>query len=405
MSSDLTPLSSIQEGYLNKSQKQRSGKNSEKAPETHVKPVISTKLTAQQRRSTKYGLSKDSRFLRRSPRFFEGCNVKDNGNEESKDLSKTESVSEFPSKSDSGISRRVTRSFSRANKKEAVTGSVNRVIGSLAGEVENVLSKLDKEWVKSGANLSEQCLYKIEKRVTRSSSRGAELADIQKCGNEKGGRSIQLDSFECLDKGVLSHKGNGEVDNKLSKQCMREPVSRRKCNTSLPADPAEEGDRKGFDNEEEQDLVGMKKKRAEADQGHRVIQGWTREQEVALQRAYFAANPTPHFWKKVSKMVIFCNMITITEIVSFALWFLLLIGVLDETIWDSWSFSLCNEFIFLTSEVKIPSLKVAIWFLYNQISVMCLLTSCFYHIFHSVVDMCRKFVHYNTHDQICHTLY
>ncbi|KAG6473875.1 uncharacterized protein LOC122027403 [Zingiber officinale] len=30
---------------------------------------------------------------------------------------------------------------------------------------------------------------------------------------------------------------------------------------------------------------------------------WTEEQERALQRAYLLARPTPHFWKKVSKMV------------------------------------------------------------------------------------------------------
>ncbi|GLU20204.1 hypothetical protein SLE2022_364150 [Rubroshorea leprosula] len=34
-----------------------------------------------------------------------------------------------------------------------------------------------------------------------------------------------------------------------------------------------------------------------------VVQGWTKEQEVALQRAYFAAKPSPRFWKKVSKLV------------------------------------------------------------------------------------------------------
>ncbi|XXG49038.1 hypothetical protein AAC387_Pa02g3327 [Persea americana] len=33
------------------------------------------------------------------------------------------------------------------------------------------------------------------------------------------------------------------------------------------------------------------------------LQGWTKDQESALRRAYFAARPSPHFWKKVSKMV------------------------------------------------------------------------------------------------------
>ncbi|GKU98715.1 hypothetical protein SLEP1_g11681 [Rubroshorea leprosula] len=44
-------------------------------------------------------------------------------------------------------------------------------------------------------------------------------------------------------------------------------------------------------------------KRKCSDDAIGVVQGWTKEQEVALQRAYFAAKPSPHFWKKVSKLV------------------------------------------------------------------------------------------------------
>ncbi|OVA10254.1 hypothetical protein BVC80_1173g20 [Macleaya cordata] len=33
------------------------------------------------------------------------------------------------------------------------------------------------------------------------------------------------------------------------------------------------------------------------------LEGWTKDQELALQRAYFAAKPSPSFWKKVSKLV------------------------------------------------------------------------------------------------------
>ncbi|KAL5714554.1 hypothetical protein ACHQM5_016498 [Ranunculus cassubicifolius] len=32
-------------------------------------------------------------------------------------------------------------------------------------------------------------------------------------------------------------------------------------------------------------------------------QGWNEEQELALQRAYLTAKPSPHFWKKISKLV------------------------------------------------------------------------------------------------------
>lgn len=52
--------------------------------------------------------------------------------------------------------------------------------------------------------------------------------------------------------------------------------------------------------------INGKRKRKHGEEGKETskTQGWTKEQEVALQRAYFAAKPTPHFWKKVSKLVI-----------------------------------------------------------------------------------------------------
>ncbi|GKU94984.1 hypothetical protein SLEP1_g8402 [Rubroshorea leprosula] len=50
-------------------------------------------------------------------------------------------------------------------------------------------------------------------------------------------------------------------------------------------------------------VIEAKLKRKCREEGNGVVQGWTKEQEVALQRAYFAAKPTPHFWKKVSKLV------------------------------------------------------------------------------------------------------
>ncbi|KAE8694058.1 DNA binding protein, putative isoform 1 [Hibiscus syriacus] len=57
--------------------------------------------------------------------------------------------------------------------------------------------------------------------------------------------------------------------------------------------------------------VGVKRNRKRKREGERkpkdggdaVLQGWTREQELTLQRAYFSAKPTPNFWKKVSKLV------------------------------------------------------------------------------------------------------
>lgn len=75
----------------------------------------------------------------------------------------------------------------------------------------------------------------------------------------------------------------------------------------------------GDENSDGERGVGKKKRRkrgenveAEMETGRSEVEeccsfeGWTREQEVALRRAYLSARPSPHFWKKVSKMV-FCQ--------------------------------------------------------------------------------------------------
>jgi S-adenosylmethionine:diacylglycerol 3-amino-3-carboxypropyl transferase len=51
-----------------------------------------------------------------------------------------------------------------------------------------------------------------------------------------------------------------------------------------------------------------KRERAEG-ANKRAVEGWTKDQEMALQRAFFTAKPTPNFWKKVSKLVIFFSFL------------------------------------------------------------------------------------------------
>ncbi|XP_031109856.1 uncharacterized protein LOC116014013 [Ipomoea triloba] len=77
---------------------------------------------------------------------------------------------------------------------------------------------------------------------------------------------------------------------------------------TFPAKPSSEVATEGGENPEESiDLGekqrGVKRKRAQEEDGHVIAKGWTKEQELALQKAYFAAKATPKFWKKVAKMV------------------------------------------------------------------------------------------------------
>ncbi|CAK7354392.1 unnamed protein product [Dovyalis caffra] len=54
----------------------------------------------------------------------------------------------------------------------------------------------------------------------------------------------------------------------------------------------------------EQEIINCKKrKRADEATNKTAVEGWTKEQEIFLQRAFFATKPTPNFWKKVSKLV------------------------------------------------------------------------------------------------------
>ncbi|KAK6923881.1 hypothetical protein RJ641_010081 [Dillenia turbinata] len=84
-------------------------------------------------------------------------------------------------------------------------------------------------------------------------------------------------------------------------------------------DNANEGGEKDKDINEEKDIVegkvmdrdankgndgvGSKRKRMENEEGDGDFPRWSKDQELALQRAFLSVNPTPHFWKKVSKIV------------------------------------------------------------------------------------------------------
>jgi len=55
----------------------------------------------------------------------------------------------------------------------------------------------------------------------------------------------------------------------------------------------------GFGGNGENGGNGEKRKR----NGDEIGKGWTKEQDLSLQRAYLTAKPSPHFWKNVSKLV------------------------------------------------------------------------------------------------------
>ncbi|XP_010530509.1 PREDICTED: uncharacterized protein LOC104807095 [Tarenaya hassleriana] len=58
-----------------------------------------------------------------------------------------------------------------------------------------------------------------------------------------------------------------------------------------------------IDSRLEEDRLKMMNNKLDGESNCGPVQGWAKEQELALQKAYFTAKPSPNFWKKVSKLV------------------------------------------------------------------------------------------------------
>ncbi|XP_031260501.1 uncharacterized protein LOC116118650 [Pistacia vera] len=120
---------------------------------------------------------------------------------------------------------------------------------------------------------------------------------VKKSGNEKSKKRSSAAKFK-------KRKRKSEVGVKL---CEEIEVPRISIVMGLKAFRAEGMKMKDREIGEENEEINVKRERKCGEEGKKSgkirIEGWTKEQEVALQRAYFATKPTPHFWKKVSKLV------------------------------------------------------------------------------------------------------
>ncbi|KAF5958364.1 hypothetical protein HYC85_005589 [Camellia sinensis] len=86
-----------------------------------------------------------------------------------------------------------------------------------------------------------------------------------------------------------------------------EKICEDKCNGFIKSPRSEDSENEVV-SDIERDEVGAaksckKRKRNRVEEGHGIVQGWTKDQELALQRDYFSAIPTPYFWKKVANLV------------------------------------------------------------------------------------------------------
>lgn len=188
--------------------------------------------------------------------------------------------------------KRVTRGWIQVSSVEKVCRDI--VLACPAITNSNKTLNPPEIKLKACANSSNKPVVKSEKRATRSSCQSQ--ADE---GKAKHGDRIGKPSTSKLEK----------IE-------------------TLTAKPSLEVATEGGENHEEsiglgEKQRGVKRKRSQEEDGHVIAKGWTKEQEVALQRAYFTAKATPQFWKKVAKMVICPYLIPLMLKSSFCFLFIL----------------------------------------------------------------------------------
>ncbi|XP_021890419.1 uncharacterized protein LOC110809024 [Carica papaya] len=160
------------------------------------------------------------------------------------------------------------------------------------------------------------------KRRTRRNSIGSLNESMNKCvlsdgakaqlGMKSSEREIEKHSSKReiviglmnghMNKKFLVNGKKGKLDME-SYADMVANCNRTRSNGSPGVGKSDHEERKGTKGCKRNEDVGFSRKIKHGEEGIRVDQRWTKEQELALQRAYFTAKPTPLFWKKVSKLV------------------------------------------------------------------------------------------------------
>ncbi|XP_059665690.1 uncharacterized protein LOC132311675 [Cornus florida] len=146
--------------------------------------------------------------------------------------------------------------------------------------------------VKMAIDLHKHYLGEPQKRVTHANGL------VEKTGNDES------DGFMSPDKGDLSDAERANVGASSCEQSAGRLRKKRTFRSSASSKVIVGGSERNVrDIDKGRKEIGVKRKRNRAEEGNGNFQGWTKDQEIALQRAYFAAKPTPHFWKKVAKLV------------------------------------------------------------------------------------------------------
>ncbi|XP_059644868.1 uncharacterized protein LOC132286534 [Cornus florida] len=222
--------------------------------------------------------------------------------ENPKKVKASDAVSKSSSKTNTG-SRRSAR-FDGGVKGFSCLRRSPRFSGNSAHNTFKQEGLSDAGNVKLGIDLHKQSVGKPQKRVTRSSTKDNANGLVEKTGNDESNGNMSPALTDILDKGDLSDAERAKVG---ASSCDQSAGQLRKKRTfrSVASSKVVVGgrERNVRDIDKGRKEIGVKRKRNQAEEGCGTFQGWTNDQEIALQRAYFAAKPTPHFWKKVAKLV------------------------------------------------------------------------------------------------------
>ncbi|KAL4644458.1 hypothetical protein ACB092_02G166900 [Castanea dentata] len=230
---------------------------SKKNPEKSSKKLSKSACGSRNLRNFSSGLRRSPRLnscaevfrsLRRSPRFTNQRNMVDAR------VDCEEKVSMQTRESDVGLSSRGNMS------------SGSREASKLNGNVEVVVGHRRSQRVFNQRNV-------VDEHVEESGS-GKSLDEVDLIDDEKA------------DKVVNSCE---QIGRKRERRTRRSSIS--------PEAVIVEGEERMVKD------IGKKRKRKRDEEDRGMTKEWTKEQELALQRAYFVAKPTPNFWKKVSKLV------------------------------------------------------------------------------------------------------
>ncbi|KAM7479217.1 hypothetical protein LguiA_027430 [Lonicera macranthoides] len=235
--------------------------------------------------------------LRRSTRFSEKRNTQKKSEQEIKCNGSIQCTSiKFPTKKgfEVELEKRVTRNSSRGkrgkNAEQLGIANCNESFERGSTEFSGKRGSSSEPNAQSGVKLSKQCRVKLQKKMKKNTD---------KPGQRNGSSKVNLD------KGVLSNEGRIHLGVNLSEEFTRKLRKRTTHGAGTSSTDIEGGaEREGADiHRGNNKHIGVKRKINQVEEGHGTVHGWTADQEMALQRAYLGTKPTPHFWKKVARLV------------------------------------------------------------------------------------------------------